>query len=375
MEAEKQMNGRLKVCIYAICKNEEKFASRFMDHVADADLVVIGDTGSTDQSTEILRARGAMVVDACLPMFRFDHARNKVLRHIPEDIDVCLSLDIDELLQPGWRAALEAAWQADSTRGHYRFNWALEEDGTPAVQFIYERMHARHGYRWIYPTHEVLEYIGPGQEVHTFIPGLTLDHKPDWSKDRSFNLPLLTLAVKEHPESPRNLHYLGREYMYAEDWDRCIETLKHYLTMPQATWDEERAASARFIARAYQAKGERGESRRWFYRAMAEAPNVREAYVEMARLCYWEQDWVGVSCFAQQALDIRDKTLSYAHEVFAWDHTPYDLRALGAYHLGQYAQAVEVSKAAIAIKPGDARLRQNHALYQEALRARGGKAG
>jgi hypothetical protein len=27
---------------------------------------------------------------------------------VPADVDVCLSLDLDEILAPGWRAAIEA---------------------------------------------------------------------------------------------------------------------------------------------------------------------------------------------------------------------------------------------------------------------------
>ena len=33
--------GTYKVCVYAICKNEEKFADRWMDSMGEADLVVV----------------------------------------------------------------------------------------------------------------------------------------------------------------------------------------------------------------------------------------------------------------------------------------------------------------------------------------------
>ena len=51
--------GTYKVCVYAICKNEEKFADRWMDSMGEADLVVVLDTGSEDGTAERLRARGA----------------------------------------------------------------------------------------------------------------------------------------------------------------------------------------------------------------------------------------------------------------------------------------------------------------------------
>lgn len=68
--------GTYKVCVYAICKNEEKFADRWMDSMGEADLVVVLDTGSEDGTAERLRARGAQVtVEQILP-WRFDAARN-----------------------------------------------------------------------------------------------------------------------------------------------------------------------------------------------------------------------------------------------------------------------------------------------------------
>lgn len=70
--------GTYKVCVYAICKNEEKFADRWMDSMGEADLVVVLDTGSEDGTAERLRARGAQVtVEQILP-WRFDAARNPV---------------------------------------------------------------------------------------------------------------------------------------------------------------------------------------------------------------------------------------------------------------------------------------------------------
>ena len=48
--------GTYKVGVYAICKNEEKFADRWMDSMREANLVVVLDTGSEDGTAEIGRA-------------------------------------------------------------------------------------------------------------------------------------------------------------------------------------------------------------------------------------------------------------------------------------------------------------------------------
>lgn len=51
-------------------------------------------------------------------------------------------------------------------------------------------------------------------KVCIYIPELIFKHYPDPQKPRSFNLPLLQLAVSENPSSTRNIHYLGREYYF-----------------------------------------------------------------------------------------------------------------------------------------------------------------
>jgi glycosyltransferase involved in cell wall biosynthesis len=85
------MGSKYKVCAYAICKNEEKFVDRWMDSVQEADCVIVADTGSTDNTIEKLRERGATVYSYKIDPFRFDYSRNYCMQFIPDDVDVCVS--------------------------------------------------------------------------------------------------------------------------------------------------------------------------------------------------------------------------------------------------------------------------------------------
>lgn len=95
--------NKYKVCVYAISKNEEKFVERWMDSVNEADMVVVLDTGSADNTVKKLRERGAVVYEEIINPWRFDTARDKALSHVPEDTDICVSNDLDEVFEPGWR--------------------------------------------------------------------------------------------------------------------------------------------------------------------------------------------------------------------------------------------------------------------------------
>ena len=51
----------MNIVVYAICKNESQFVDRWMDSMSEADMVVVLDTGSDDDTPQRLEARGAKV--------------------------------------------------------------------------------------------------------------------------------------------------------------------------------------------------------------------------------------------------------------------------------------------------------------------------
>jgi len=357
--------GKYKICVYAICKNEEKFVDRWIDSMSEADMVVVTDTGSTDATARKLRGRGAEVyVDEIKP-WRFDTARNVSLSHVPEDTDICVCTDLDEVFQAGWRELLENAWTPDAKSGKYVFNWSLKPDGTPDVQIYYSKIHTRHDYKWSYPVHEWLTYTGSAPQKTVFIEGMVLNHYPDSSKSRGSYLPLLEMAVNENPLGDRMMYYLGREYMYKGQWQKCIDTLKCHLSLPTAVWKEERSASMRWIAKSYYELGNRREMYAWYFRAIAEAPDMRDPYIECAKTAYLLADWPAVFFMVEEALKIKEKSKAYVNMGYSWDHTPYDLGAISCYHLGMYDRSLKYAQEALLLKPDDERLIKNLALIKE----------
>lgn len=356
--------GRFKVCVYAICKNEEKFVDRWMDSMSEADLVVVTDTGSTDGTVEKLRSRGAIVYVHEVKPWRFDVARNISLDNVPEDVDICVCTDLDEVFKKGWREKLEKVWDKDVKTARYLYNWSLHEDGTPDVQFTYFKAHSRHDYRWKCPIHEYLAYTGNEPQKVVFVEGMVLNHYPDQGKSRGSYLPLLEMAVQEEPENDRMNYYLGREYMYAARWNDCINTLKGYLKLKSAVWAEERCAAMRWIAVSYHRLGDHMESYRWYMKAIAEVPYMREPYVECARMAYETKNWPLCLFMVQEALKIKEKSKVYVNMGYAWDQTPYDYAAIAAYNLGLYEASLAHAKEALKRCPNDERLKNNVELIQ-----------
>ncbi len=360
----------MKIAVYAIAKDESKFALRWAESMGEADAVYVLDTGSTDDTIELLQSRGVSVTREIISPWRFDHARNRSLELVPEDADICVCTDLDEVFESGWRRKLEAAWQPDTTRASYRYTWNFEPDGAEGHVFWLDKIHARHGYRWTHPVHEVLTWQGPGDEKRVTVEGMQLNHRADPEKSRAQYLPLLELSVREAPEDDRNTHYLGREYLFHRRWDDCIATLKKHLSLPTAAWADERCASMRFISRAYAGKKDYSSAEAWGWRAIAEAPHLREPFMDLAWLMYLQKDWEGVIYLTGRALKITGRPRTYITESAAWGSLPYDLLSLGFYYTGQTKRALDAVETALELSPGSDRLKQNRAWMARAAEKR-----
>ena len=354
-----------KVAVYAICKNEEKFVDRWVNSMNEADEIFVLDTGSTDNTVEKLKSLDVNVTQEIINPWRFDVARNKSLNLVPENYDICVCTDLDEVFEKGWRKKLEKIWNNNITRLGYNYNWSLDENNNPIVNFYIEKIHARSNYTWTHPVHEVLTYTKKEQEIKKFTDEITLNHYPDNTKSRGSYLPLLELSVREQPNDDRNMHYLGREYMYYHKWNESIDTLIKHLNLPNATWKDERCASMRFIARCYQNLNRFDEARMWLNKAINEAPHLRDPYIEMAMLEYNQNNLLEVKKHCLRALKIKTHQKTYINEVFSWDHTVYDLLSICYYNEAKYDKSLYYINKALTINPHDKRLIKNKQIIKK----------
>lgn len=272
-----------KVAVYTICKNEEQFVDRFMDAVMSElrpdDCVIVCDTGSTDNTVERLRERGATVHVLSISPWRFDVARNAALSLVPEDMDICVAPDLDEFLQPGWRQAIDDAWDNSGrmvTRIRYEYIWNWNEDGSPGVRYFADKIHHRRNYVWRHPCHETLYWVGqPANELYMTQENLSLHHHADPTKSRSNYLHLLKIAVEEEPRNDRMQHYYARELYFNGLQVEASEWFQKHLDNPNAQWRHERSQSMVYLSKL---NGNDMWKNMWAYRAVAECPERRDVW-------------------------------------------------------------------------------------------------
>ncbi len=336
-----------------------------MASCAQADAVVVADTGSADGGIERLEALGACVHRLSIEPWRFDDARNAALALVPGDVDVCVSLDLDEILCPGWRRALEAAWAPGTTRAHYEFVAAFHADGSPAIRFLNNRIHARHGYRWRHACHEGI-YPDRIVERGVLAPGVRVEHHPGRAKPRASYLPQLAAAAAEEPHDPRMAHYHARELFHAGRCEEAAREFERYLALPGNPFRPERSAGMLYLAKCDMLQGRDGLA--WALRAAAECPERREPWVTLADIRYRRGEWAECRAAAIRALSLSGEPDGYMSDPICHGALPHDLAAIACWRLGRGSEALAHAEEAARMAPCDERLRMNAALIRQAMR-------
>lgn len=344
----------LKVAIYTICLNERQFVERWVSAHKDHAIMVVADTGSTDGTPQALRELGVQVHDVHVKPWRFDDARNTALALVPSHVDVCISVDMDELMAPGWYDALCASWTPQTTRLRYTYVWSFDAQDQPIHSFMGDKCHARQSYRWKRPVHETVFHTGGTTELITTAPEVIMWHKQDRGKSRGSYLPLLELSHAENPACSQTLYWLAREYAYHKKNEQAVSEFRKYLDMPHATWHEERAEAHRWLSKLLP------HDKLYHLRmATAIAPLKREPWMDLADHYYQATDWPACYAHALQALQITRKSGTYLDSAEAWGTKIPDLAGVAAFNMHLYEPAIKWFEQAAELNPQDARLQNN----------------
>ena len=385
---DRQPKGKLKIVVYTICKNELQFCERFAKSCSDADGVYVLDTGSTDGTPEKLRSLGVNVevvpfdgwktleeydklVAAGKNPWRFDTSRNLSIDMCPEDADVLVCIDLDEILVPGWRKKIEDAWVPGTNHMSYFFAWSMDGD-KPRNQFWYEKIHSRHDYVWASPVHEAIVPKHGVVDHRVGIPVCLVQHYPDGSKSRAQYLNLLELCVREAPSDPRCRFYLGREYTFCGRHQDAINSHKHLLSMPNSNCARERSNACLQIASCYGALKDETQHFNWLLRALTEESGQREAWTELADYCRLKGDNELGLWAAKKALAIPVSSCdnNYLVDPDAWKQKPHDIASITgwwAFNPNQREDAMRDAWSALGYSPWDNRLEANYRLLQDLL--------
>lgn len=355
-----------KVCIYAICKNEEQFVDKWVDSMQEADSIVVLDTGSTDHTVEKLRARGVTVKTQIFNPWRFDTPRNVAMEMAPEDCNILMSTDLDELLEPGWADILRERWiEGKHTRASYKYVWSHMPDGSPGRVFGYNKIHNR-DWIWKYPVHELLWSTKTCSELYELDESLnlfneiTLHHYPDPEKSRSNYLPLLELRKAENDKDWYGRIYLAHEYYYRGFYEKAIQELNDILTKYKENYSSlEEASCYLFRGDAFKALKEYSKAIDSYLEAIKIEPTYRETYLDLAQLYMDLGQNLQARFYLKEALVKSYRHYTWLERDTSWSYELYDKLALACFYSGYKMESIAYAAKAAACAPSDERLKNN----------------
>ena len=326
----------MKIAVYAIALNEILHVERWAEATKGADYRIVADTGSTDGTQEALKKAGVTVHDIRVRPWRFDVARNAALALVPEDADVCLILDLDEVPEPKFFDIARKQWVEGSDHAWINFN-------TGSV-WKNDRLHTRAGWHWKYACHEVPIFYGGEIAKHCMIDA-SIKHVPDETKSRGQYIEILELCVKESPKDPRMWSYMTREYYFHQRWENVLRSGQSMLDCPDG-WDVEQAAVCKWLGEAAHHLGKVEEATEWFAKGAKILPTEGEPWYGVAIDAYRRRDWSTCLSAAINAFEC-PRSVHYCYEAAIWDWKAYDLAGVSAYNLGLFEESDLFTKQAL----------------------------
>lgn len=357
----------MKICVYAICKNESKFVEKWLDSMQEADYICVLDTGSTDDTFKKLKAdkRVTVVKKQVIKPWRFDVARNESMKLCPADADILVCTDLDEVFEPGWADVIRDIFTEHPivNRIWYTYAWSHNENGEPQDVFRYGKIHDKN-YSWVFPVHEVIY-----PNIKDFTPieieagtAIYLHHYPDKDKPRAYYLDLLKLSMEENLDNSHVRMLYARELYIQGRIEESLNEFLEVLKMPEIDHPARKEVllnSLLQVALIYEELANYDEALWYCQEFIKEDKTFREPYLIMAEVyCDMNMPTLADGCI-EAAKKYSYQHYSWVERSTTWVNLLEDVESICQFKLGNYKEAYELGKEALSHQPSDPRLLKN----------------
>jgi tetratricopeptide (TPR) repeat protein len=360
-----------KICVYTICKNESKFVEKWYESMREADYVYVLDTGSEDDTYNkfldlFAGNSNCSIHRRKIVPWRFDTARNASMEYIPEDANILVCTDLDEVFEPGWADILRSKWdESKHYRAIYKYTWSHDEQGNEERTFMYDKIHSR-DYYWRFPVHETLtlknESIAERKTELMLFDDIHLHHYPDRTKSRGSYLPLLELRKQENPDDYYGRIYLAHEYCYRGLYEKSTEELKDILaTCSDRLNSVEKASCYLFMGDNYFSLGKYDTAYDTYKFGVKADSTYRECYIGQAKVLQQNKKWGESISILEDCLKKTWRHYTWLERDTSWTYEVWDMLCMAYFYktIPNKKKSALCAAKALSYSPQDERLIDN----------------
>jgi predicted O-methyltransferase YrrM/glycosyltransferase involved in cell wall biosynthesis len=267
---------KMDVTLYAIAKNEEKNVERFIENSKKFSKTIVVDTGSTDNTVQLLRDAGIEVYEhpQTREEFDFSAARNQALSYA--ETDWAFSLDFNEDLEDFFPDGLEVVAGEFTTFNHERYDKVDDKEPTLG-QASHTRFHRTKNYAWVNAVHETPTFIPTEDYLNEVAVDTTIKITKNVHNTVDKELFYLSICEREFNKDQTNTYFLWfifKHYFNVKNIQKVIEFGQHYLNISKPYFDPMRIDVFIMTSISLISSGDIQKASNYAFHALSEAMNI-----------------------------------------------------------------------------------------------------
>ena len=271
----------MKVTLYAIAKNEEKYVEKFIENSKNFYHTVVVDTGSTDNTVQLLRDAGIEVHEhpQTRDEFDFSLARNTALSYVKTDW--AFSLDFNEDVDNFFSEGLDVIADDLTTLKHLRFDDHGDENPTQSNE-VHVRFHRTKNYTWENSVHEMPKFIPTDEYPEEVLVDTTIKITKKINRSIDKELFYLSICEREYQKDKTNSYYIWfmfRHYCEVKNPEKALEYGQEYLEYSKAYFNAFRIEVFIICSQILMQLGQSSMSANYAFHAVSEAMNLGNPYL------------------------------------------------------------------------------------------------
>ncbi len=274
----------MKITLYAIAKNEEKNIENFLNNAQKFNDVVVVDTGSTDNTVQLLRDAGIKVYEhpQTREEFDFSVARNQALSYV--ETDWAFSLDFNETVEDFSIGGLSVIADEFTMFRHLRFD-DNGNDVPAQSNEVHTRFHRTKNYIWVNAVHEVPNFVPTEQYPKEVSVDITTTITKKIQKTVDKEIFYFSICEREHKKDPTNWYWIWfifSHYFNVQNFEKALEYGQEFLNVSKPYFDTFRIIAFIRCSQILLNNGDFQRGMNYAFHALSESMNMGGEYLSQA---------------------------------------------------------------------------------------------